>query len=71
MDLHSRHTDKGCLRHTLSPRGASVPADPDRRQSRAVRAWNEQGKSVLLQKEIPAQMRFGEIVRFTRGGDEK
>lgn len=45
-------------------------ADPSE-LSRAVRAWNEQGKSVLLQKEIPAQMRFGEIVRITRGGDEK
>jgi len=30
----------------------------------AVRHWNEQGKTVLLQREIPAQMRFGEIVRF-------
>ena len=39
--------------------------------SAAVRAWNEQGKSVLLQREIPAQMRFGEIVRFTSGGEEK
>ena len=39
--------------------------------SRAVSAWNEQGKSVLLQKEIPVQMRFGEIVRFTCGGEMK
>lgn len=39
--------------------------------SRAVLAWNEQGKSVLLQKEIPAQMRFGEIIRFACGGENK
>ena len=39
--------------------------------SRAVLAWNEQGKSVLLQKEIPAQMRFGEIIRFACGGEDK
>ena len=37
----------------------------------AVKAWNEQGKSVLIQKEIPAQMRFGEIVRFSCGGEMK
>lgn len=30
----------------------------------AVRHWNEQGKTVLLQREIPAQMRFGKVVRF-------
>ena len=39
--------------------------------SAAVQAWNEQGKSVLLQREIPAQMRFGEIVRFAVGGEGK
>jgi ATP phosphoribosyltransferase regulatory subunit len=37
----------------------------------AVKAWNEQGKSVLIQKEIPSQMRFGEIVRFSCGGEKK
>ena len=39
--------------------------------SAAVREWNEQGKSVLIQREIPAQMRFGEIVRFGAGGEGK
>lgn len=39
--------------------------------SLAVQNWNAQGKSVLLQREIPAQMRFGEIVRFGTGGDGK
>lgn len=37
----------------------------------AVQEWNAQGKSVLLQREIPAQMRFGEIVRFALGGKEQ
>ena len=39
--------------------------------SLAVQKWNAQGRSVLLQREIPAQMRFGEIVRFSVGGEEK
>ncbi|MBQ7320710.1 MAG: ATP phosphoribosyltransferase regulatory subunit [Clostridia bacterium] len=39
--------------------------------SAAVSEWNKQGKSVLLQREIPTQMRFGEIVRFSAGGEEK
>ena len=39
--------------------------------SMAVRRWNEQGLSVVLQREIPAQMRFGKIVRFSVGGDAK
>lgn len=39
--------------------------------SQAVKMWNEQGKSVLLQRQIPAQMRFAQIVRFSDGGDVK
>ena len=39
--------------------------------SAAVCEWNEQGKSVLLQREIPAQMRFGQIIRFHAGGERK
>lgn len=39
--------------------------------SKAVKTWNEQGKSVLLQRQIPAQMRFAQIVRFSDGGDLK
>ena len=39
--------------------------------SAAVLEWNKQGKSVLIQREIPAQMRFGQIVQFKVGGEGK
>ena len=39
--------------------------------SAAIQTWNAQGKSVMLQREIPEQMRFGQIIRFTSGGERK
>lgn len=61
-------TSRDCDADILFLYGAD--ADPSALTA-AVRHWNEQGKSVLLSRDIPAQMRFGKIVRYPMGGEDK
>ncbi len=39
--------------------------------SLAVQRWNEEGKSVMLSRQVPRQMRFGCVIEFDAGGEGK